>query len=91
MPGLTLSLDELAVTLCKSVSTIKTQLVRCPEVIPPPLRIPGTRRLLWRREDVEAWMSQFPASFKPAPPVVRADLCAPKRTRGRPRKLAQEV
>lgn len=59
MEKLTLTLDELAETLGKAPNTIYQDLHRKPDRVPPPLRVPGTRKLLWLRSDVEAWLRQF--------------------------------
>lgn len=87
MPDLTMTLEELAATLGKTVSTIRTQLVRVPAMLPPPVRIPGTRRLLWRRRDVEAFLNGCPATFQPAPLFEPVPKPAEKRGRGRPPKI----
>lgn len=87
MPDLTLTLEELAAALGKSPATVRTQLCRTPRALPTPLRIPGNRRLVWRRIDVEAFL----AAYAPATePVVAAMSDTSKRSRGRPRKIAHE-
>lgn len=59
MDKLTITIEELAAALGKKTSTIYQDLHRRPESVPPPLRIPGTRKLLWLRSDVEQWLRQF--------------------------------
>lgn len=54
-----LDLNELAEYLGRSPDTIKKDLKRNPIAVPPRLRIPGTRLLRWRIEDVEAWLAQW--------------------------------
>jgi predicted DNA-binding transcriptional regulator AlpA len=45
-----LTVKELAEFLRMSVNTVKA------DVLPPRMKIPGSRRVLWRRIDVERWM-----------------------------------
>lgn len=54
-----LDLDELSVVLRRSPETIKKDLRRNPDAVPPRLQLPGTRLLRWRAVDVEAWLGQF--------------------------------
>ena len=78
-----LDVQDLAKILGRAVSSIRSDSSRCPHSLPPLVRIPGARRLLWRREDVEAWLEEM--VVQPAlPPAV------PSRKRpGRPRKTDQ--
>lgn len=52
----TLTPEDLAPILGRSVATIKADSRRKPESLPPRLRIPGSRKLLWLEEDVQAWI-----------------------------------
>ncbi len=77
-----LTVDDLALILDRAPGTVKNQHSKNPSKLPPVCRIPGAKRLLWRREDVERWLQQH---------VVRLDVIAPvdpivKRKPGRPRK-----
>jgi len=55
----TLDVEELSVILRKAPSTIKVDLRRRPERIPPPIRIPGSGKLLWIESDVEYWFKKY--------------------------------
>lgn len=77
-----LTVDDLALILDRAPGTVKNQHSKNPSKLPPVCRIPGAKRLLWRREDVERWLQQH---------VVRLDVITPtgpatKRKPGRPRK-----
>lgn len=72
-----LNIEDVARLLGRAVQTIRNDLVRNPRAVPPLVRLPGTKALRWRAEDVERWTSQHVVS----PPE-------PKRPRGRPRKVA---
>lgn len=52
----TLTLEELAEILHKSPHSIKSDLKRNPECLPPVLQIKKAKRLLWRLSDVEKWL-----------------------------------
>ncbi len=69
-----LTRESLAALLGISVSGLAK---RRPCDLPPPVRQPGGRRLLWRAEDVSAWLEQHRAA--PAED-------SPPRRRGRRRK-----
>jgi len=52
-----LTLEELAQLLGRSPQTIKKDLRRNPAAVPPRLRLPHTRLLRWRAEDIAAWLA----------------------------------
>lgn len=54
----TLDIEQLAAILKRSPHTVRSDVTRRPETLPPRIKIPGTRRVLWRKEDVERWMSE---------------------------------
>jgi predicted DNA-binding transcriptional regulator AlpA len=54
----TLKAEDLARLLGRKVSTIKADANRRPQTLPPRLRIPGSRALLWLEEDVRAWLRE---------------------------------
>ncbi|PIZ21708.1 MAG: hypothetical protein COY49_12355 [Comamonadaceae bacterium CG_4_10_14_0_8_um_filter_57_29] len=54
-----LTLDDLALLLCRSPDTIKKDMRRNPDAVPPRLVLPHTRLLRWRHGDVCAWLEQF--------------------------------
>lgn len=53
-----LDVDELSIFLGRRPSTIRKDLRRKPEAVPPRLLLPGTRLLRWRVGDVVRWMEQ---------------------------------
>jgi len=81
-----LRVEDLARYIHKSESTIRSDVKRNPKSLPPICRLPGTRRLLWRREDVEAWLLQFVDT--PEGSVIPLTLTDQKK-RGRPTKKDQ--
>jgi predicted DNA-binding transcriptional regulator AlpA len=52
-----LDLGELAEVLGRNPETIKKDLRRNPDAVPPRLQLPGTRLLRWRAVDVERWLA----------------------------------
>jgi hypothetical protein len=52
----TITIDELAPLLKRDVETLRRDLSRRPESLPPRLLIPGTRRLVWLEQDVKEWL-----------------------------------
>jgi hypothetical protein len=78
-----LSVEQLSACLHKSVASIRSDASRNPQSLPPICRLPGTKRLLWRAEDVEGWLEKHVLSpiVEVSPPV----RSGPPR-RGRPRK-----
>ena len=83
-----LTVEELATYLHKSVASIRSDSTRNPQSLPPICRLPGTKRLLWRIEDVQAWIGQHVCCEAPAPAMQRPDL-SPAPRRGRPTKAQQ--
>lgn len=53
-----LTLDELAAILERSPETIRKDIRRNPDAVPPRLQLPGTRLLRWRASDVDAWLAR---------------------------------
>ena len=53
-----LTVDQLAACLHKSVASVRSDATRNPRSLPPICRLPGTKRLLWRAEDVEQWLAE---------------------------------
>jgi len=53
-----LTLEDLAAILGRSPETIRRDLRRNPDAVPPRLQLPGTRLLRWRAADVEAWLER---------------------------------
>jgi len=71
----TLNSTELAALLCLSPLSIHSTLVRRPDRLPPPIRVPGSSRLVWLEADVLAWLESHKSKVEAAP-----------RKRGRPFK-----
>lgn len=79
-----LTVDDLSAALRRPVATIRTQMSRCPTLLPPAVRLPGAKRVMWRRDDVTAWIAQHVPDQSPS-----AAGQSRKRGRGRPRKADQ--
>jgi len=56
--------EYLSTLLKRKVSTIKVDARRKPDSLPPRLDIPGTRSLLWVKEDVIAWLNAMRPQVK---------------------------
>lgn len=82
-----LSLDELAALLKRSPGTILNDRVRNPEAVPPAIRLPGTRHLLWEQSTVCAWLSRLTENGVSDGAGGRGTANTPRR-RGRPRKTS---
>lgn len=82
-----LTVDELSLCLHKSVASIRSDVTRNPQSLPPICRLPGTKRLLWRLEDVERWLGVHVAIQPQAVPVEPPRADQPRR--GRPTKAEQ--
>lgn len=54
----TLTAEDLASLLHRTVETIKTDARRRPETLPPRLRIPGSNKLMWLESDVVEWINK---------------------------------
>lgn len=52
----TMTAEDLAPLLGRAASTIKTDVRRRPETLPPRLKIPGSNRVLWLEADVHEWL-----------------------------------
>jgi predicted DNA-binding transcriptional regulator AlpA len=59
-----LTLDDLAKVLNRSPQTIRKDIRRNPEAVPPRLVLPGTRLLRWRTCDVEEWLERHVQSVQ---------------------------
>lgn len=81
-----LTVDDLASFIHKSVASIRSDSTRNPQSLPPVCRLPGTKRLLWRIEDVEQWLAQHVAN----PDLLRTAVHTAQNSsipkRGRPTK-----
>ena len=54
-----LDLQNLARILVRSPQTIRRDIKRNPDAVPPRLQLPGTRLLRWRETDVVAWLDSL--------------------------------
>lgn len=87
-PAVLLTVDQLAQCLHKSVASVRSDATRNPKSLPPICRLPGTKRLLWRAEDVESCLAAHVAgSLQPV--GVQSPAPGPSSRRGRPTKAEQ--
>jgi predicted DNA-binding transcriptional regulator AlpA len=56
-----LNIHEIAAIMQRSVETVRKDLHRNPQAVPPRVILPGTRLLRWRAEDVADWLQQHVA------------------------------
>ena len=82
-----LTVEQLSKYIHKSVASIRCDATRKPHSLPPICRLPGTKRLLWRVEDVECWLATHVAAAGQSDSVNDA-VDRPQR-RGRPTKVEQ--
>lgn len=52
----TLTIEQLAKVLNRSPATIASQVSKSPESLPPRLKLPHSRRVLFLEEDVLKWL-----------------------------------
>lgn len=52
---------QLAVILHKSEATVRSDVHRAPERLPPRVIMPNSHKLLWLRSSVESWLLQHQA------------------------------
>lgn len=83
-----LTIEELSHVIKKSVWSIRADLRRNPEALPPLFKLPGSRRVLFK--DVDSWLEKIAADY------LRPDSNQPaqlqqlkRRQRGRPTKAEQ--
>lgn len=81
-----LTADQVGKILHKSVDSVRSDVHRNPDSLPPLTRLPGTRRLLWHPDDVDAWLRQHSSA---QPLVATTTTETRKRRRGRPTKAEQ--
>jgi|SRR5471032_440887 len=80
-----LAVEHLARLIHKSPASVRSDASRNPDALPPICRLPGNKRLLFRLEDVRAWLAKHVDSGQSV--VAAAPILIPK-GRGRPRKVA---
>lgn len=87
-----LSVEELSGLIHKTPSSIRSDASRNPSALPPICRLPGNKRLLWRSEDVFAWLASYvqhqPNSIFYAAEIQPASMT---KKRGRPRKTETRI
>lgn len=82
-----LTVEQLSNYLHKSVASIRSDATRNPQSLPPICRLPNTKRLLWRLEDVESWLA---AHVEGGAAPTACDVAELQRSRrGRPTKAEQ--
>ncbi len=52
-----LDVSDLAKLLHKTKRTVEVDVTRRPESLPPRLRLPGSRKVLWLESDVHQWLN----------------------------------
>lgn len=55
----TLTVEDMAALLKRSVSTVKSDVSRRPHTLPPRLVVPGTKAVMWLESDVHAWLESL--------------------------------
>lgn len=92
-----ITVEELAQFIRKSVASVYSDLHRNPASLPPIIRLPGSRRVLFDRSAVEAWIASHTTTTLKAstdsdsrmlpgnPPLVQKGASRP---RGRPTKAS---
>lgn len=53
-----LKIDDLAKILRKSPVTIRVDVSRRPQTLPPRLVMPGSNRVIWAESDVNEWLAK---------------------------------
>lgn len=86
-----LTVELLASKIHKSVKSIRSDVARNPKSLPPICRLPGTKRLLWREEDLVRWVAKHVATTEDNAGTLATDTAAnaSKPKRGRPTKAQQ--
>jgi hypothetical protein len=51
-----LDVNDLAKLLHKTKRTVEVDVTRRPQSLPPRLRMPGSRKVLWLEADVHKWL-----------------------------------
>lgn len=70
---------DMALLIKKSVLTLKRDVNRCPDSLPPRTIRPGSKKLLWRQSDFDKWIASLPTASE-----------ATKRGPGRP-PICQQI
>lgn len=71
-PGaVTLDIEGLSPLLKRAASTLRVDMCRKPESVPPAIYVPGTTKPLWLVSDVIEWLKRYqamPGAKRPQPP-----------------------
>ena len=51
-----IGIDELSLMLDRSTNTLRVDSTRRPETLPPRVKLPGSRRILFKIGDVRKWI-----------------------------------
>lgn len=57
-PPKTIGVEDVALLLHRSPATVRADVNRRPETLPPRIVIPGSKKLVWLYEDVMAWLEE---------------------------------
>lgn len=77
MADTVLTVAELAQLLRLAPRTIYNRLNKDPASLPPPTRLPGSRRLLWQRDTVMDWFRQQQDLDVEIGAIVRDEMAYP--------------
>lgn len=54
---LLMTIQDVAQLLRRAPTTVATEVTKAPHKLPPRLRLPGSRKVLFLKTDVEAWLN----------------------------------
>ncbi len=54
-----IGIDELAKMIDRKRNTIRVDVTRRPDTLPPKVKLPGSRRVLFKKDDVKKWIDSF--------------------------------
>lgn len=57
-----LNIQDLSKLLHRSETTIAAEVTKAPHKLPPRLKLPGARKVLWLEEDVRKWINEHRAT-----------------------------
>ena len=67
----TIDVVKLSEIIYRAVPTIKSDLIRKPESLPPRILIPGSKKLVWLEADVLSWLEKHREVPKSQPRFLR--------------------
>ena len=62
----TMTIDALAALLNRAPSTVATEVSKAPHKLPPRLKLPNSRKVLWLKSDVEKWIHEHRTAEGPS-------------------------